>query len=90
MTPLIGTKAWFGPRRFGWGLGPVSPEGWAVTALSGALLWFLGARRVPATARAGVLAAVLTVVVLKGTAPGGPRARAAFDEAASGRGGLGT
>jgi len=32
-TPLIGPKAWFGPRRFGWGLEAVSVEGWVLTAM---------------------------------------------------------
>ena len=25
-------RYWFGPRRFGWGWSPVSPEGWVITA----------------------------------------------------------
>ena len=33
-VPLVGDKAWFGPRRFGWGLSPMSPEGWVLTAAS--------------------------------------------------------
>jgi hypothetical protein len=32
--PVLGRKAWFGPRRLGWGLSPVSPEGWTVTAVA--------------------------------------------------------
>ncbi len=34
--PLLGRKAWFGPRQIGWGLSPVSAEGWAVTAAAAA------------------------------------------------------
>ena len=32
-TPLIGEKAWFGPRRAGWGLAPITWEGWALVAV---------------------------------------------------------
>ncbi len=32
-TPLVGEKAWFGPRRHGWGLAPRTWEGWALVAL---------------------------------------------------------
>ena len=31
--PLIGHKAWFGPRRWGWGLSPATAEGWAVLVI---------------------------------------------------------
>jgi hypothetical protein len=34
---MVGRKAWVGPRRLGWGLAPVSPEGWAGVA-AGVLL----------------------------------------------------
>jgi hypothetical protein len=81
-TPLIGEKAWFGPRRFGWGLDPVSPEGWAVTVIA-ALLSVAARRggRATRTAAGLLLTALLIAAVLKGTAPGGPRARRAFEEA---------
>jgi hypothetical protein len=81
-TPLIGKKAWFGPRRFGWGLDPVSPEGWTVTAI--AALLSVAAKRGQRATRIGaglLLAALLVTAVLKGTTPGGPRARRAFEEA---------
>ncbi len=81
-TPLIGNKAWFGPRRFGWGLDPVSPEGWTVAAIA-ALLSVVARRGQRATriiARL-LLAALILTAVLKGTSPGGPRARRAFEEA---------
>jgi hypothetical protein len=74
-TPLVGRKAWFGPRAMGWGLSPVTPEGWAVTGVGLAAAvavsvlgqhdWWLGLV---------VVAALLLVVFLKGTSPGGARA----------------
>jgi len=81
-TPLIGTKVWFAPRRMGWGLSPVSPEGWIVTAIMAVASTALkrGDRK---RRGADVLLVVLylAVVVLKGTAPGGPKARRAFEAA---------
>lgn len=71
---MLGRKAWFGPRRMGWGLSPVSPEGWAATLMGAA-----GAVCVAALTRnkwwisLAVVAALLLVVFLKGTSPGGPR-----------------
>jgi hypothetical protein len=72
-TPLIGKKAWFGPRRFGWGLGPRSPEGWAVTAggIAAIIVVALVVRH-SAWVALIVVAALLAVVFLKGTSPGGP------------------
>lgn len=80
-TPLIGTKAWFGPRRLGWGLAPVTPEGWAVTAAATVTSLVLRKRGSGLRARLVLAGAMLLVVVLKGTAPGGPVARRAFEEA---------
>lgn len=76
-TPLIGEKAWFGPRRFGWGLSPVSAEGWALAALgvAGAVLLRKNHKRKAAAALGIGMAAI---AVLKGTSPGGPKARATF------------
>jgi hypothetical protein len=80
-APLIGNKAWFGPRRFGWGLGPVSAEGWILTAITG-LLGIIADRRDASLAKRGLLlATVILIALLKGTAPGGPKARRAFEEA---------
>lgn len=78
--PLLGKKAWFGPRRFGWGLEPVSVEGWLVTA---AALWLglLIRRRRGKSAERRIGPALVLVAFLKGTSPGGPRARKAFVEA---------
>jgi hypothetical protein len=77
--PLLGRKAWFGPRRMGWGLSPVSAEGWAVTAAAIAAAAGLAVtdRRHPWPALL-VVAVLLVIVFLKGTSPGGPRAYEEF------------
>ena len=78
-TPLIGDKAWFGPRRVGWGLSPITIEGWIVTAgLLG--LAAVAARRWPANqlARSAPSIGLVAIALAKGTAPGGRRARAAL------------
>jgi hypothetical protein len=79
--PLVGKKVWFGPRRFGWGLDPVSIEGWLVVATM-----VLLSVRGPKEGRARVVtrfvtAALAVTAFLKGTSPGGPKARRAFHEA---------
>jgi hypothetical protein len=78
-TPLIGEKVWFGPRRLGWGLSPVSIEGWLVSAAAMALI-FVAARTWPAhpLARRLPMFALVPVAVAKGSAPGGHRARSAL------------
>jgi hypothetical protein len=81
-TPLIGRKAWFGPRRMGWGLGPVSAEGWLVTLAFTALALTTSKRTVvPGWARIPILGTFLLLMVAKGTSPGGARARADFQAA---------
>ena len=72
--PVIGRKAWFGPRRLGWGLGPASAEGWAVTGAGVAIIIGLAIslRRDRWTSLL-VVAVLLVIVFLKGTSPGGPR-----------------
>jgi hypothetical protein len=79
-TPVLGRKAWFGPRRVGWGLGPVSPEGWIVT-LGFTALGLFTKRRTPSSQwiRYASIGVFLLFIVLKGTSPGGARARAEFD-----------
>jgi hypothetical protein len=79
MTPLVGHKVWFGPRRLGWGLAPVSPEGRAVTVI--AVISAIGtSRRRDGRRSARLIAGALVLAaLLKGTAPGGPGARAAFE-----------
>jgi hypothetical protein len=78
-TPLIGEKAWFGPRRLGWGLSPDTIEGWLVTATA-VTLTFVAARTWPAhpLARRLPMIALVVVAVTKGTSPGGRRARSAL------------
>jgi hypothetical protein len=79
MTPIIGEKPWFGPRRVGWGLGPISPEGWALTVVFG-VITTVAKRRGLARQHLQVLLGTFSVLVaLKGTSPGGPRRRQAFD-----------
>lgn len=72
--PLVGRKAWFGPRRLGWGLSPVSAEGWAATAAAAGIAIGLAvaAGRARWTALLAVVLLLITVF-LKGTSPGGPR-----------------
>ena len=71
---MLGRKAWFGPRRMGWGLSPMSAEGWAVTlvAVVAAICVATLTRHVWWIALA-VVVALLIVVFLKGTSPGGAR-----------------
>jgi hypothetical protein len=76
-TPLIGEKAWFGPRRVGWGLSPITAEGWLVTiVLLG--LGFVAARKWPQNqiARATPSLVLVAIALAKGTSPGGKQARA--------------
>jgi hypothetical protein len=70
--PLLGGKAWYGPASGGYRHSPASPEGHAV--------WLVAIAAAVYLAQAGqVLAAVLVVVALviivfvKGTPPGGDR-----------------
>ena len=75
-TPLIGTKAWFGPRRFGWGLSPITPEGWIVAAGLVAV-GLVTRRRWPdkPLARMAPTIVLVLISVAKGTSPGGKQAR---------------
>ncbi|HVB93106.1 MAG TPA: hypothetical protein VND67_02220, partial [Acidimicrobiales bacterium] len=75
-TPLLGEKVWFAPRRLGWGLSPVSVEGWVVTGVAiGLGIW--AARKLPDRPwiRRVPGLVLLAIALIKGTAPGGPRAR---------------
>lgn len=72
--PLLGQNAWFGPKRLGWGLSPVSSEGWALSAV--AVVSALGLAATAGRYRwTSVLPVIvlLVIVFLKGTSPGGPR-----------------
>jgi hypothetical protein len=79
--PVIGQKVWFGPRRLGWGLEPVSIEGWIVTVIM--VVLSVAARRDSRAKSAASVAVPLLVAtaVLKGTTPGGPKARRALAQA---------
>jgi hypothetical protein len=85
--PLLGQKAWFGPRRMGWGLSPVSVEGWAVTAvaLAAAVGLSIADHRHAWTALLVVIL-LLVIVFVKGTSPGGPRAWEEFQASKDRRG----
>jgi hypothetical protein len=73
--PLLGTKAWFGPHRLGWGLSPASAEGWLATAIAVAAIVGLGvAGHRDRWIAPLVVILFLAIVFLKGTSPGGPRA----------------
>ncbi len=82
-TPLIGRKVWFAPRRFGWGLNPASIEGWAVTAAAFGVSYAVKRREVPerAPTQAQIAVALVAIALLKGTRPGGPRARRIYKAA---------
>lgn len=68
--PLLGRKVWFGPRRMGWGLSPVTPEGWVVLLVAVAAIICVAALVRPWVAFV-VVAALILVIFLKGTSPGG-------------------
>jgi hypothetical protein len=73
--PLIGRKAWFGPRRYGWGLSPVTAEGWGVVAVAvGAAIVLVSVDRHARWLSLIVVAALIAITFLKGTSPGGPAA----------------
>jgi hypothetical protein len=81
MTPLVGSRPWFGPRRYGWGLTPVAPAGWVATGVLAALAVNAARHHPDDWKRPTLLVTAFTLLaVLTGTAPGGPRARRAFDE----------
>jgi hypothetical protein len=79
MTPIIGQKPWFGPRRVGWGLAPISLEGWALTALFATATSIAKKKGLARQPLQVLLGSFSVIVALKGTSPGGPRRRRAFD-----------
>jgi hypothetical protein len=81
-SPLIGRKPWFGPRRLGWGLEPVSTEGWVVTFAFVALAFFIRRSKLNSRwLRYAMAGGFLLFALLKGSAPGGAGARADFEAA---------
>ena len=86
-APVLGSKAWFGPRRLGWGLSPVSAEGWAVTAVAiAAIIGLAALGRHHWWLSLLVVIVLLAVVFLKGTSPGGPEQWREFQASKNGRG----
>jgi hypothetical protein len=82
ITPVVGRKAWFGPRRLGWGLEPVSREGWIVTLIFAILALLAGRTKLNSRSiKYAFGAGFLLFMILKGAAPGGAGARADFDAA---------
>jgi hypothetical protein len=79
MTPIIGAKPWFGPRRVGWGLAPISLEGWALTALFAVMTGVAKRKGLSRQPMQVMLGSFSVIVALKGTSPGGPRRRRMFD-----------
>jgi hypothetical protein len=83
--PLIGRKAWFGPRRLGWGLAPVTAEGWAVVVIAIAAVIVLTTVDRHSRWLALIAVAVLLIFTfLKGTSPGGPGAWEEFQASRDG------
>ena len=81
-TPLVGKKVWFAPRRFGWGLSPISIEGWLVTIAALGVSIMVTRKSSDRRLLYQLPAICLVLIALaKGTAPGGPGARTAFIEA---------
>jgi hypothetical protein len=82
VTPVVGDKVWFAPRRFGWGLSPISTEGWVVMGAMVLISLVIRRRRdLPRWVPPALMLPFLLVVLLKGTSPGGPRARSFFEAA---------
>lgn len=73
--PIIGAKAWFGPKRLGWGWGPIAWEGWLAGVAYLAIVFGYpvvvdrGHRDLVTLA---ATAALILLCVVKGTSPGGP------------------
>ncbi|MGP0053640.1 MAG: hypothetical protein ACLPZR_33025 [Solirubrobacteraceae bacterium] len=79
-SPRIGRKAWFGPHRIGWGLGPASIEGVATAICFSVATSALRKRNDGKRSREELFlfALFLLVVFLKGTSPGGRKAYKQF------------
>jgi hypothetical protein len=76
MRTRITKKAWFGPKRWGWGWSPVSPEGWVVTiafAVVGQVVNKNLSPRRQVLAIVALVAAFFGVILLTGDPPGSRR-----------------
>ena len=82
-SPRIGKKAWFGPHRVGWGLGPASIEGVVTAIVFSVATSALRKRNDGKRSQEELLlfALFLLVVLLKGTSPGGRKAYKQFKAA---------
>lgn len=58
---MIAKKEWFRPRIFGWGLRPVTREGWLYVAI--AVLLFIGAMNLPGGSIVRITAASIIMAV---------------------------
>lgn len=71
---MITKHPWFGPKRIGWGWRPVSWEGWAITALSVAVVVaasiVFGHTSMTIYVAIGAVAALVLVCLLTGSSPG--------------------
>jgi hypothetical protein len=68
----VGKRAWFGPRLLGWGWTPVSWEGYTVTLVAVVLIVTTGTLYDGSAADLAlwlIVAALLVVSILKGSAP---------------------
>ena len=73
IKPIVGKRAWFGPKTLGWGWGPISWEGWTaavafVAVVFGYPIVFDGAHLVAL----GAVGVLTLLCLVKGTSPGGP------------------
>ena len=77
VTPLLGKKLWFRPRRCGgWGWQPASWEGWfviAATVLAYLICGLLVRGALNLVILVGITIVLIAVCALKGTSPGGRR-----------------
>ena len=72
MLPIT-RKAWFGPRRFGWGWTPVSWEGWLTSLVFVAAIVLAGSLLSSAARTVAIvvlIVALLAVSLLTGGLPG--------------------
>ncbi|MGH7882461.1 MAG: hypothetical protein ACREN8_06085, partial [Candidatus Dormibacteraceae bacterium] len=67
-------RAWFGPKRVGWGLTPIAWQGWLVTAIFGlavlALMLFTHASSKGVIGTILMVVAFIAIALLTGKPPG--------------------